>query len=271
MTTAMLTDARVWALESAYVRVVLHARGQATPCEAPQNVASVRQSELVLDNFLGSDGRRQLARHIAGEILQFAELPAEFQGEGSGTLVGKFWEVRQEAVNSCDEVTEERAWKAFSLLLFLLFRRPGHASKVSKEDLRRRFDVFAHGTWEILVDDVVATLAVQVKPRSEGPLSAEQRGTWLPRRSCWVRSHVPVSALTGAPLAPGNDNTLNELQRKRPQQVVRELPEHVRAFVSETPLVVNKETLLKSLMSSPRGSSPGSGGCTVRAPQDVDG
>ena len=65
-----------------------------------------------------------------------------------------------------------------------------------------------------------------------------------------------------APLAPGNDNTLKELQRKRPQQVVRELPEHVRAFVPETSLVVNKEILLKSLMSSPRGSSPGSGGCT---------
>ena len=43
---------------------------------------------------------------------------------------------------------------------------------------------------------------------------------------------------------------------------MRELPEHVRAFTPETPLVVNKEILLKSLKSSPRGSSPGPGGCT---------
>ena len=105
-------------------------------------------------------------------------------------------------------------------------------------------------------------LPVPVKPRSEAPLSSEHRGekaaqkVWLGEITC------ARQCLTGAPLAPGNDNTFNELQRKRPQEVVRELPEHVRAFTPETPLVVNKEILLKSLKSSPRGSSPGPGGCT---------
>ena len=156
---------------------------------------------------------------------------------------------------------EERAWKSFCLLPFLLFKRPGNACNVSKEDLRRRFDLFAHGTWEILVDEAVATLPV-VKPRSEGPLCAEQRGHMAAQKVLLGEITLARQCLAGAPLAPGNDDTLNELQRKRPQEVVRELPEHVRAFVPKTPLVVNKEILLKSLKSSPRDSSPGLGGCT---------
>ena len=131
----------------------------------------------------------------------------------------------------------------------------------SKEDLSRRFDLFVHGTREILLDEAVATLPVQVKPRS-GPLSAEQRGHMVSQKVLLGEITRARQCLTGAPLAPGFDDTLNELQRKRPQKVVRELPGHVRALVLETPLVVSKEILLKSLKSSPRGSSPGPGGCT---------
>ena len=109
----------------------------------------------------------------------------------------------------------------------------------------------------------MATLAVQVKPRS-GPLSAEQRGHMASQKVRLGEITRARQCLTGAPLAPGFDDTLNELQRKRAQEVVRELPEHVRALVLETPLVVSKEILLKSLKSSPRGSSPGPGGCTYQ-------
>ena len=113
--------------------------------------------------------------------------------------------------------------------------------------------LFANGAWEILVDEAVATLPVPVKPRSEAPLSSEHRGEKAAQKVRLGEITRARQCLTGAPLPPGNDNTFNELQRKRPQEVVRELPEHVRAFTPETPLVV-KETLLKSLKSSPRGS-----------------
>ena len=46
--------------------------------------------------------------------------------------------------------------------------------------------------------------------------------------------------LTGAALAPGNDETFNELQGKRPQEV-QQLPEHVRNFVPESPLVLDRD------------------------------
>ena len=91
--------------------------------------------------------------------------------------------------------------------------------------------------------------------------SSEHRGEKAAQKVRMGEITRALQCLTGTPLPPGNDNTFNELQRKRPQEVVRELPEHVRAFTSETPLV-NKEILLKSLKSSPRGSSPGPGGCT---------
>ena len=113
---------------------------------------------------------------------------------------------------------EERAWKAFCLLPLLLFRRPVHERNVSKEDLRRRFDLFTNGAWEILVDEAVATLPVPVKSRSEAPLSSEHRGEKAAQKVRLGEITRARQCLTGAPLAPGNDNTFNELQRKRPQE-----------------------------------------------------
>ena len=106
------------------------------------------------------------------------------------------------------------------------------------------------------MDEAVAALPVPVKPRSEGALSAKQRGQKAAQKVLMGEITRARQCLTGAPLAPGNDDTFNELQRKRPQEVVRELPDHVRAF-ADAPLAVNKKILLKSLKSSPRGSSPG--------------
>ena len=261
LTTAALTDARVSALESTYVQVVLRACGQTTPREAPHNGASARHC---------ASGRQDesVANHpdSCWAVMDDVNLQDLFQ-ERFHTLQscpqsfrGRYRQ--HEAVNSRDELMEERAWKAFCLLPLLLFRRPVHERNVSKEDLRRRFDLFTNGAWEILVDEAVATLPVPVKPRSEAPLSSEHRGEKAAQKVRLGEITRARQCLTGAPLAPGNDNTFNELQRKRPQEVVRELPEHVRAFTPETPLVVNKEILLKSLKSSPRGSSPGPGGCT---------
>ena len=68
--------------------------------------------------------------------------------------------------------------------------------------------------------------------------------------------------LTGAALAPGNDQTLQELQRRRDQEVVRPLSQEVSEFEPERPVILDRPTFLTSLKSAPRGSSPGLGGCT---------
>ena len=201
--------------------------------------------------LLGSDGRRQFARNISGEILHFAELPTEFQGRFRHSC-RQVLEVRHEAVNSHDELMGKRAWKAFLLLPLLLLRRPGNERKVSKEDLRRWFDCSRMGRGRFWWTKLWQTLPVPVKPRSEGGLSAEQRRQKAAQKVLMGEITRARQCLTGAP----------SVQRKRPQEVVRELSEHVRAFALDTPLALSKKILLKSLKSSPRGSSPGPGGRT---------
>ena len=54
-------------------------------------------------------------------------------------------EARSDAVHN--DVGENRAWKLFCLLLFLL--RGGRNERVSKAELCHRFDMFGVGEWEI--------------------------------------------------------------------------------------------------------------------------
>ena len=130
--------------------------------------------------------------------------PFDLDTEGSGG-------VQHEAANSRDDVMEERAWEAFCMLLFFSYVLVRNA-KVSKEDLRRRFDLFAHRTWEILVDGAVATLPVKVQEH----------------------------------FCPQLTTLSTSCRGKRFQEVARELSEHVRAFVPETPLVVAKDHSIES-------------------------
>ena len=87
-------------------------------------------------------------------------------------------------------------------------------------------------------------VAREGEAKMERPFECRATRLWLPRKCCLARSHVPVS-VTRAFLS-SVDDTLNELQRKRFQEVARELSEHVRAFVPETPLVVAKDHSIES-------------------------
>ena len=59
---------------------------------------------------------------------------------------------------------EERSWKLFCLLPFLLLYRPENKPRVTKEDLCRRFDLFGAGTWDTLFDEAVASIPHTTKP-----------------------------------------------------------------------------------------------------------
>ena len=67
---------------------------------------------------------------------------------------------------------------------------------------------------------------------------------------------------TGGALLPGNLDTLRELQSKRPQEVFRPLPQHIREFRPDSPVEFDREKFLQSLKTAPQGSSPRPGGCT---------
>ena len=63
-------------------------------------------------------------------------------------------------------------------------------------------------------------------------------------------------------MAPGTEETFQVLQARRLQVVVRELPEEVRAFELDSPVVVDRQIFLKCLKSVFRGASPGPGVCS---------
>ena len=155
---------------------------------------------------------------------------------------------------------EERSWKMFCLLLFLLLHRPVNKSTI-KEVLYRRFDLFGVGAWDTLVDEAVASIP-QARPTPRRSWNMEDRGKAACQKVKFGEITRARQCLTGAALAPGNDDTFDELQRKRPQEIQRELPEHVRGFVPDSPLALDRVAFMKSLKTSPRGSSPGPGGCT---------
>ena len=154
-----------------------------------------------------------------------------------------------------------RSWKSgHGNFVWLLRRSPGDA-RVSKEDLCRRFDLFAEGHWDTLCDEAVAAIttpAPQREPRTDNrrasngglPESAVGRSVPSSTVSHWCRSST------------GNVDTLRELQSKRPQEVLRPLPQHIREFHPESPLELDRDKFLQSLKTAPRGSSPGPGGFT---------
>ena len=85
----------------------------------------------------------------------------------------RVFEARHEAARSHDSVSEERAWKAFCILPMLFFRRPQGEGRVSKEELRRRCDLFAQGRWETLVGDAAACVSLPT-PKRKNPTDMQK-------------------------------------------------------------------------------------------------
>ena len=115
LTTAALIDARVSALESAYVQVVLRACGQSPPCEAPQHGASARHGASVRQGESVPDHPDRCWAVMDDVNLQdvFQE---RFSLQSPQSFRGRFrhacrqvLEVRHAAVNSHDELMEERS------------------------------------------------------------------------------------------------------------------------------------------------------------------
>ena len=63
-------------------------------------------------------------------------------------------------------------------------------------------------------------------------------------------------------MAPKNQATFDELQNKRPQNQVKQIPRHVLEFNLATPLNLDVKKFVECLRSAPSGSAPGPGGCT---------
>ena len=155
-------------------------------------------------------------------------------------------------------MTETRAWKIFFLFPVFLLRRPASSGHVSREDLSDRFDKFTQGEWLALYNDAILS-DQKVGSRASAPTLAA-----IGRAACQKVQLGEVSrarqCLTGASVAQGNEEAFRAMQDRRPQEVVKEIPADVLNFQPETPVVLDRSILLKSLHTARRGSSPGPGG-----------
>ena len=129
------------------------------------------------------------------------------------------------AVMEHDETRELRAWKLFSVLPFWLFLRPGSQGRVGRDELLRRFNLFEEGHWDRL----------------------HAEATQVPQHLPSKRTLTPD---TGAALAPGTQETLHELQHRRPQVQQRVVPEEILEHEPEQPASLDRSTFLASLRSA---------------------
>ena len=114
---------------------------------------------------------------------------------------------------------------------------------VPHEAVARRISHVKHATVvelsHALVDEAVASIP-QARPTARRFKNMEDRGKAACQKVKLGEITRARQCLTGAALAPGNDDTFDELQRKRPQEIQRELPAHVLGFVPESPLAFDR-------------------------------
>ena len=143
----------------------------------------------------------------------------------------------------------------------MLLRKPRGAGRVGKDELSCRFDKFSEGRWLTLLED--ARRATQTeRPLCPSNRTPERRAHEACQKVRLGEVSRARQCLTGAALAPGNEDTFRALQDRRPEQVIRPLTQEVLDFQPEVPVHLDRAMFLTSLKSAPRGSSPGPGGCT---------
>ena len=155
-----------------------------------------------------------------------------------------------------------RAWKLFGLLPSMLLQRTRHHGRLGRSELEARADLFAAGDWAALLADQHEPSQRRQIGAFDGQADTERRGQAVQAKVRLNEISQARQCLTGAPLAPRNEATLQELRSKRPHQVMREVPADIRNHIPSSQIELDRDIFLDCLRSAPRGSSPGPGGMT---------
>ena len=161
-----------------------------------------------------------------------------------------------------DPVAESRAWKLFGLAPIMLLHRPRHTGSVGRDELCHRADEFVRGRWADLLNDAQDHAVRQPRKSQQGHDDKARRGAAAQSRVQRGQVSRGRHELTGAPLAPRNNVTLEELRRQRPQEQQSAIPQEVLEFSPGNPLQFQRHVFVDCLKSAPSGSAPGPGGCT---------
>ena len=155
-----------------------------------------------------------------------------------------------------DPVAELRAWKLFGLVPIVLLHKPKHGGAVGRDELAQRADDFSRGGGP----------TSSLQPRTTWREERFPEGRWNEQRPLGMAAQSLVEKrqvsrarheLTGASLAPQNNETLGELRGRRPQERESTIPQEVRHFVPEHPLILDASKYAKCLQTAPTGSSTG--------------
>ena len=162
-----------------------------------------------------------------------------------------------------DTLAEKRAWKLFGLIPMMMLHRPRGAGAVGRDELAQRADDFARGKWTEMLQDASQMI---VKPHLETSSNEMEEAVRKGRAALNRVQRGQVSRarqeLTGAALAPKNMDTLAELQGRRPQERVVDIPQEMVTFVPDRSVELDMKLFTKCVQSAPSGCSPGPGGCT---------
>ena len=145
----------------------------------------------------------------------------------------------------------------------MLFHRTKWSGTIGREELAKRADDITEGRWLGLVEPITSLMR---EPQSRSTIqedvdsSRERRGLQAQSRVQQGQVSRARQALVGAALAPGNNATLEELQRRRPQVVLSEIPPELLNRKPESVLVLDRKIFAECLRKA--GSAPGPGGCT---------
>ena len=159
---------------------------------------------------------------------------------------------RCRAKGAQDSRVEERARKLFGLVPVMLLHRPRGTGSVGKDELVSRADDFVRGRWTDLLENIRDTSG-QPRPAMGEIQEHERRGCAALGRVRQGQVSRVRQELTGAALAPKTLQTLAQLQERRPQERVREIPREVMEFVPDRPLKLDFKLFTKCLQSAPSG------------------
>ena len=132
----------------------------------------------------------------------------------------------------------------------MLLNKPKGWGSVGRDELALRVDRFLRGEWLTLLEDARANMPKLRSGENSLDVTAEQQRRGKAAQSRVERGQVSRARqeLTGATLAPKTDETLRELQGRRPQEMIREIPVEVLNFVSGQALVLDATLFSKCLL-----------------------
>ena len=129
--------------------------------------------------------------------------------------MGWILEKRQDYKRQDNHLGVLRAWKLFGLMPSMLLRTTQHKGSEGRRILEQRFDDFQKGNWTFLIEqseqEVVSKRSVQNKSKDD---ESKRRGQSAQQFVQMGEVSRARQSLVAAKLAPGNDETLEQLRKK---------------------------------------------------------